>query len=313
MRYDKPVLAFGAQADLLLQRGLIADRSQLIRRLMVTSYFRLTGYLYPFRVPGTDTYQAGTTFDRVWQLYTFDQRLRTLLLDAIEAIEVYVRTQLAYHFAHDHGLFAYTDPRHFPNLERDRFTEWQRKLDDQVQRSQRSCEEFVVHFFDKYGDEHTRLPIWMLIELMDFGSTLTFFRGVNDDIKKRIAAEVGQPDAVVLSWFLALNTVRNRCAHHSRLWNWELGTPVRLPQERKFPEWHAPRLQNGRVGIILTICRYWLNRINPGNHWTERVLALFAEFPEQPLSLMGLPEDWKSHPLWAVQLPRLGSTHLNVP
>ncbi len=298
MRYAKPPKTFEEQADQLLARGLIADRAQLIRRLHATSYFRLSGYLHPFREPGADHYRLGTTLAEVWALCVFDQRLRTLLLDAIEAIEVHVRTHLAYHFAHDHGAFSYTDPRHFPGLAIDQFTLWQRKLDDQVQRSQRSREEFVVHFFQKYGDEHTRLPVWMLVELMDFGATLTFFRGVRDDIKKRIAAEVGQPDRVVMSWLLALNTVRNRCAHHLRLWNWELGTPVLIPQERKYPDWHAPRLPNHRICVILTLCRHWLNQISPENRWSHRVVALFDEFPSQPVAPMGFMTDWRSHPLW---------------
>lgn len=298
MRYNKPPTTFEEQADRLLKRGLIADRQQLIQRLHTISYFRLAGYLHAFRVVGSDCYQPGTTLDKVWRIRDFDQRLRTQLLDAIEAIEVHVRTQLAYHFAHDHGAFAYTDARHFPNLAPDQFTLWQRKLDDQVQRSQRSREEFVAHFFQKYGDEHTRLPVWALVELMDFGATLTFFRGVKDDIKKRIAAEVGQPDRVVMSWLLALNTVRNRCAHHLRLYNWELGTPVLIPQERKFPVWHAPRLPNDRIGIILTLCRYWLAQIATDNPWSRRMTDLFDEFPDQPLLPMGLGPDWRRHPLW---------------
>ncbi len=299
MRYEKQPKTFPEQADLLLTRGLIADREHLIRRLQVTSYFRLTGYLHPFRAKDSDHYQPGTSLEQVWKICVFDQRLRTLLLDAIEAIEVHVRTQLAYHFANDHGAFAYTDARHFPNLAGDQFILWQRKLDDQVERSQRSREEFVAHFFGKYGDEHRRLPVWMLVELMDFGATLTFFRGVNDNIKKRIAAEVGQPDRVVMSWLLALNTVRNRCAHHLRLYNWELGTPVLVPQPNKFPEWHAPRLPNNRIGIILTLCRIWLNRIAPDNRWSHRVRALIDEFPDQPVAPMGFGPDWQRHPLWS--------------
>ena len=300
MKYSKPAKTFEEQADLLLERGLIADRDQLIRRLRVTSYFRLTTYLYRFRVAGSEKYHPGTTLERVWKLYNFDQRLRTLLLDAIEAIEVHTRTQLAYHFAHDCGAFAYKDPRHFPNLNSDRFSEWQWKLDEQVRRSRKSREEFVTHFFAKYGDQHTDLPIWMLVELMDFGSTLTFFRAVKDDIKKRIAAEIGQPDVVGMSWLLALNTIRNRCAHHSRLWDWELGTPVHLPQQRKFPAWHAPALPSNRVGIILTICHHWLRSVSPSNasEWTTRLRGLFDEYPDQPVLPMGLVAGWKEHPLW---------------
>jgi abortive infection bacteriophage resistance protein len=198
--------------------------------------------------------------------------LRTLILDAIEAIEVHVRTQLAYHFAHEYGAFAYTEDRCFPNLRPDQFILWQRKLDDQVARSLKSREEFVAHFFAKYGDEHRRLPIWALVELMDFGATLTFVRGVNDDIKKRIAAEVGQPDRVVMSWLLALNTVRNRCAHHLRLYNWELGTPVLIPQANKYPAWHSPRLPNNRAGVVITLCLL-SSRINRSLRWGWRQIG----------------------------------------
>ena len=298
MKYTKPALPFEKQADLLLSRGLVADRAHLIRRLGITSYFRLSTYLYHFRVVGTDNFQPGTTLESVMQIYRFDQRLRTLMLDAIEVIEVYTRTQLAYHFANDFGPFAYANASYFPNLRRDQFLEWQRKLDDQAQRSLRSKEEFVTHFFNKYGDEHTRLPIWMLVELMDFGSTLTFFRGANDDIKKRIAGAIGQPDRVIMSWLLALNTIRNRCAHHARLWDWEIGTPVLIPQQRKFPSWHAPLLPNSRVGIALTISRYWQNQISPTNAWTQRIWALFDEFPLIDPTRMGLTLDWRNHPLW---------------
>lgn len=296
--YSKPALSFEAQADRLLERGLVAERDLLIRRLSATSYFRLSGYIYPFRQEGSEALQPGLSLDTIWELYSFDQRLRTLLLDAIEAIEVYVRTQLAYHFAHDFGPFGYHDVQNLPNLSPHDCGNWHQKLDLQVRRSRRSHEEFVLHFFRKYGEAHTQLPIWMLIELMDFGATLTFYRGASDDYKKRIARMVEIPDRVLSSWLLALNTVRNRCAHHSRLWNWTLGNSVLLPGARKYPVWHDPRLDNRQMGIILTLCRHLLGHISPSNQWSRRVFELFEQFPNQPISEMGLPENWKEHPLW---------------
>lgn len=298
MKYTKPPLTFEEQADLLLERGLVTDKDQLIRRLQATSYFRLSGYLYPFRKAGSDHFQPDTTLDQVWRYCLFDQRLRTLLLDAIEAVEVYTRTQLAYHFALKNGPFDYHTPACLPGLRRESFVNWQRKLDDQVSRSLQSKEEFLVHFFDKYGDEHTRPPIWTLVELMDFGAMLTFHRGVFYTIRQDLARPLGVPDKVFNSWLLALHTVRNRCAHHLRLWNWTLGTPVRLPNERKYPEWHHPDLPNDRIGIILTLCRHLLNQISPSNQWTKRIQEHFRDFPEIPTSHMGLPHDWQQHPLW---------------
>lgn len=301
MKYTKPPLSFEDQADLLLQRGLVSDRDALVRRLNATSYFRLSGYLFPFRDAGGDDFKEGTSLDEVWRLCLFDQRLRTLLLDAIEAIEaieVYTRTQLAHRFAHDYDPFAYTTQGNLPNLRPDRFQHWLRKLDDQSNRALKAKEEFVVHFFNQYGDQHTRIHIWGLVELMDFGSTLTFYRGVELDMKKVIAAEMNLAEPVLFSWLLTLNTVRNRCAHHSRLWNWSIGNPVKVPRPNKYPEWNNPALNSRRIGIVLTLCRHLLNRISPGNHWTERALALFDEFPDVPLAPLGLPDDWRNHPLW---------------
>ena len=111
-------------------------------------------------------------------------------------------------------------------------------------------------------------PIWMMVELMDFGSTLTFFRGVSVDLRREVAQVVGQPEEVVLSWLLALNSVRNRCAHHARLWNWRMGNPVKIPNSRKFPDWHAPALSNDKPGIMLLIIRHWLERVNSSHERT---------------------------------------------
>ncbi len=71
MKYTKPALTFEQQADQLIARGLRADRDQLVKRLEATSYFRLSGYLHSFRVPGKDEYQDGTTLARLPLLETF--------------------------------------------------------------------------------------------------------------------------------------------------------------------------------------------------------------------------------------------------
>jgi abortive infection bacteriophage resistance protein len=65
VKYTKPALTFDQQADLLLGRGLVADKQQLVTRLEATSSFRLSGYLHPFRIAGTDCYQIGTTLEQI--------------------------------------------------------------------------------------------------------------------------------------------------------------------------------------------------------------------------------------------------------
>ncbi len=299
MEYLKTALSFEQQADRLLDRGLEADRDELIQRLQAVSYYRLSGYLYPFRVPDSDAYQPGTSLTTIWNRYCFDRRLRVLLLDAIERVEVAVRTQLVYHFAHAHGAFGHCQEDNLPELSVGRYIEWREGLRVETERSK---EAYKTHFFKKYDERN--LPIWMVAELMSMGSMLTFYRGVEGDIADRVAAHFSMPDEQLKTWLLSLYAARNICAHHSRLWNRALGYAPGLPQKNKHPDWHLKDgdgknvLTNNRVGILLMICRAFLSQISPTSQWAGRVDQLFAEYPEIPVKEMGLPTDWQEHPLW---------------
>lgn len=304
MKYEKNPLTFEDQAERLLGRGLIADRDELITRLAAVNYYRLTGYLYPFRRPD-DSYQPGTTLEIVWRRYVFDRRLRVLILDAIERIEVAVRTKLIYHLSHHvpadstdaAGAFGYLDHRFFPGFKTaSDFLKWRSKLAMETDRAK--SEKFVQHFRTKYGAEHPELPSWMVAELMSFGAMFTMAKNVVPEVQKKVADGYGFPVDQFISWLQALMVLRNACAHHDRIWNRKIGKAGKT-QKNKFPLWHrAPVIPNDRTGYLLTICRYWLGLISPTTYWRERLFALFDEFPEIPLAPMGLPADWRNHPLW---------------
>ena len=304
MKYEKPALSFEEQADRLLHRGLIADREELISRLSSVNYYRLSGYLFPFR-RAEDQFAPGTTLEKVWRIYTFDRRLRVLILDAIERIEVSVRTKLIYHFAHDvpahsgepAGAFGYLDIRSFPGFKSaGDFLKWRQKLAVETDRAK--SERFVQHFRAKYGDHHHELPIWAVAELMSFGAVLTMASNVAPEIKTQVAGEYEFSDEHFISWLRALLVLRNACAHHDRIWNREAGKPSE-PQRNKFRPWHVePKIPNNRTGYMLTICYFWLSKITNTSAWRSRLFALFDEFPEIPLEPIGLPANWRDHPLW---------------
>jgi abortive infection bacteriophage resistance protein len=296
MKYEKESISFDAQADKLLSRGLQADREELIQRLKAVSYYRLSGYLYPFRQADSEQFREGTNLRVIWDRYCFDRRLRVLALDAIERIEVAVRTKLIHRFSTAHGPFGYLDDRNLPKLKIDEYLKWRTTLWEETDRSK---EAFKKHFFQSYGDHHKELPVWMLGELMSMGSTLTFFRGVDPTIKRNVAAEYGYADELFMSWLRGLNGARNICAHHARFWNRELGYALLFPPLNKFPSWHADReLKNNRCGSILMICRNLLALITPTSKWNKRVEDLFNEYPEIPVEDMGLPKNWTAHPIW---------------
>lgn len=301
MEYLKGHLSLEEQAQRLQDRGLVADREELIRRLSAVSYYRLSGYLFPFREVESDNFKTGTELRIVWDRYCFDRRLRVLLLDAIERVEVAVRTQLVYHFSKARGAFGHINETNLPKLKVAEYIEWRTSL---IEETQRSKEAFKEHFFKKYGDCHQNLPIWIVSELMSMGSMLTFFKGVEKNIQDQVADYFRMPDEQLLSWLRSLYATRNICAHHSRLWNRILGYAPNLPQKNKNPSWHLEDnngkklIANNRCGMILIICHQFLKLISPTSCWQNRINDLFDEFPEIPHAQMGLPTDWRNHPLW---------------
>ena len=220
-------------------------------------------------------------------------------MDAIERIEIAVRSLMAYHHVHKHGAFAYAlDPASLPKLSPDECSDF---LDRVGEETDRSRETFVEHFRTKYGGSNQYLPVWMVTEVMTLGSILTFFRNSPNKVKGAVAGEFGVPHKVFESWLLSLNTIRNIVAHHARLWNRVLGLKPIIPRISDYPDWHTPvKVENKRVFAILTICRHCLREIAPQSNWMEYLEDLLEDFPTIPTSYMGIPANWKECLIWRV-------------
>ena len=297
MKYHKPSLTFDAQADLIIARGLQADRELLITRLRAVNYYRLSAYWYTFRdmEAGTDKLLPGTTLETVWRRYVFDRHLRLLVMDAIERVEVSLRTEVANRFALEAGPFAHLDRANLPGLSADDH----RFLLERIHTEQRkSREDFVRHYHEKYTSE-TELPLWMAVELMTFGTMYTLFRGLHSRMKKDVARTYDLHAPVLASWLRTLNLIRNLCAHHARLWNREIDTRPLLPESKHDPNWHLPiPIPVDRIFGVLSVLSYLLQRVAPQSAWKQRAKALLATYTDVPLYFMGFPADWEESPIW---------------
>lgn len=190
--YNKPPLTFSAQLDQLSARGLIINNvDKAFSALSQISYYRLSAYWYPFRKRDQrdsknvlDIFEPNTNLEEVIKFYEFDRQLRLLVIDAIERIEVMLRTKITYHFGHQYGAFGHTNELNFhPNFAH---KEWLASITEEVERSK---EEFIKHYQTKYADFPT-LPIWMLTEIMSLGALSRLYKGMANDDKGSIAREL---------------------------------------------------------------------------------------------------------------------------
>lgn len=357
--YHKPYLSTAQQIALLRSRDMeISDEAKASECLSRIGYYRLSAYWYSSRTSEVytdpadskqktrvlDAFRPGTKFSDALNFYVFDKKLRLLVLDALERIEVGIRTDIAVLLgvhsawahrekAHLHGnftrphvsagrmaqiraqqavgkssrdiakavgmkegavKFALSAPAKAQQSDHD---EWLARLDDKFKKSK---EDFSKHFKEKYPNDLP--PIWVAVELWDFGTLSHFFSGMKTADRDAIAKRYGLPDGDILSgWLRNLNDVRNFCAHHSRLWNRSMPFIPPWPQSGDIATLDHVTTHS-RFYASAAILRHLLLTINPSSTWATRFVEHVATLPPNPyvtLTSAGFPADWEAQPLWA--------------
>ncbi len=294
MRYDKPPKTFSEQLEILKSRGLaVPDPAAAEALLSRINYYRFTAYFIPFQNP-RDVFVPGSAFDDVYRLYEFDRRLRVIIAEALEIVEVAVRTQAAYYFAVTYKAFGHSDKSNF-NSDDFYFShaEWLERLHSDIEDS---TEIFIRHYKAKY-DGFPLIPIWMAVEVMSFGGLSKFIRGMKHKDQKAVAARFGCTAAFFANWLHVFTRVRNICAHHSTLWSKTL-TPLKFPDGA--PEWKG--FEHNKIGPVIFALHKALSVISKDHAvmFSGKMMALLTAplpLPDIPAQ-MGLPENWKEHPLW---------------
>ena len=83
MQLKKPT-TYQEQLDILKSRGIIIDDpNQCIAVLETVNYYRFTAYFLPFK-RSDGQYCENTQFSRVYRIYEFDRKLRSVLFAALE-------------------------------------------------------------------------------------------------------------------------------------------------------------------------------------------------------------------------------------
>lgn len=298
MKYAKKSLAFHEQIELLASRGLIVgNQVEAETFLSQVNYYRFSAYCIPFEKV-RHSFLPDTHFEQIRDLYELDRKLRLLIMEAIEPVEIATRTAVAYRLSHRYSPFAHAEPKNF-RPEFDHAT-WIKEV---LTETDRSKETFVSHFKAQY-DEYPQLPIWAAVEITSFGSLSKLFAGLLGDDKREIAGKFSLHHRVLGSWLHTLVYVRNICAHHARLWNRELAIAPKLPD--KDLNWQTLNPEHSkRLASVLFLLNSLMSKLPPSQpvvaDWRGRVEVLLAADPGVPrfYDSIGLPANWTKHPLWA--------------
>ena len=293
--FNKPHLSPIDLVKLLKTRGLfIQDDAEAQHYLEHIGYYRLSAYMHPFlKLPKElHIYKSGASFDKVMMLYRFDKKLRLLLFNEIEKIEVAIRSSIVEIGTSMTGdVFWMTNSVNFSDSSR--FSKTISLIDGEMRHSR---EDFIVHFKATYSDVYP--PAWILSEILPFGVITNIYSNIkNKKIKKRISQSFGLQIDPFESWLTILTGQRNSCCHHSRVWNKQYSIRATLPNRISRP-WITLPTDTQRIYFTMCVIKYFIGIISPNNDMLAKLCRLFAAFPEIDLAAMGFPKGWETEPVW---------------
>ena len=166
----------------------ITDEEKAQHYLSHIGYYRLSAYMYSLlSIPKEQhLFKQGVTFSKVMMLYRFDKKLRLLLFNEIEKIEVAIRCAIVNFGTEMTGNpFWMTDANNFSNPSK--FNRSIHLIEDELNHTK---EDFINHFKETYTNQYP--PSWMLTEILPFGVITNIYSNIkNKKIKKRIAQSFG--------------------------------------------------------------------------------------------------------------------------
>ena len=289
------------QIQYLSAQGMnLPNTKRAERTLNHIGFHRLSSYWKPFELPpGTDTgtlFKKGTSFNAVVTRYLFDQRLRSLLLEAFSFIEISVRTHWAYQLAHgfQHGEFAHQEKALFNQ-------EYHSKNLKELQRTYKQSGHLG-------GNNFQALTIWDVLPAMSFGQLSKWYSNLIDrTIRQSISQIYEMDERTFVSTLRHLTEIRNICAHHERLWDRRISTGLRIPKRLWDSEETADAFSKtdqgqgkGKIYNALVMTVHLMEVVIPNGDWPERFLNLKEEetFKSIPYEDMGFPSEWREYAIW---------------
>ncbi len=286
------------QIELLKSRNLaFRDESTAPHFLKNISYYRLKGYWWEMQDDFVNHhFRDGSFFEDAIDTYNFDRHFRLIVFNAIERIEIALRTKLIYHLSLTREAFWYLNPALF-----DSQTNYAGFLSGLFSDMGRSSEEFMLKHYENHPEEHPES--WKALEVLTLGKLSKLYKNLNHQMpeKSRIANEFGLYNQKHLSsWLLTITVIRNIIAHHGRLWNRVIINKYDWPTNSPLPilDYHPNNHQRRKIFPILSAIIYLNDRVSPGHHLKPELFKLFEDFDNIPLIKMGFPSNWRDQPIW---------------
>ena len=298
----KPFLSIDDQIKLLKKRKLTINDDQYEKAkefLLNNNYYRISGYSLTLRQ--NDTFFESASLETLIQIYEADRRMRHIMLSVIEAVEVRIKSMIAYFHSEKYGPLGYLDINNFcctnngkinlPIIEN--YLYIARKADNQ-KNAMTESELFLKHHKENKNDI---LPFWVYVEVLTISDASKLYTILDEELRKTIALHLGftsnNRHKIVENLLHCITILRNICAHGGRLCNRLFTRKPWLSKKEK----NLLRVENGhKVYDKLFSYILVLKSITLPQDFklvVEHITQIKEQYPLVDFKHYGFPENWQ--------------------
>lgn len=231
---SEPYLTIAEQIERLIGRKLVIEdqnaAATILSQNSYSSFIRYYGPLFRLEPENKNSdYKEGATIDEIYALYNFNRKIRSLYLEYILIVEHTLKTVIADWFSCVHDPCSYLDPNSYSNQAK-KSKKSKSENDDTTPRAQRLIktlsEEISKKYegsaiqntpFEDYSDCRDRIPIWLVVNIISFGTMRLFYNCLDENEQKKICSDFSVDTDFMETALFILNQLRNKCAHDERI------------------------------------------------------------------------------------------------
>ncbi len=277
---------------------LFRNEANAVQNLQNISYYRLKGYWWDMQSNIVNhAFNPGTYFEEVIARYNFDRHLRLILFDAIERIEIALRTKMIYHLSMSNGSQWFSDPTLFSDP-----IKHQDHLDHLRREFIYSKEIFALDHKRRYPQIDPEA--WKIMEIASMGTLSKFYKNLNHQSpdKSTIAKEMGlNLHRELSSWLESIVYIRNIIAHNSRLWSRSMvKRPMDIIQNPIGLWFNSPLrdAQKKKPFLIISTLVYLCNQVSPNHQIKNKIIQLIGRSQNVLIYKLGFFNNGDQEPLW---------------
>lgn len=307
---SKPFKTLDEQIEILKTRGLtIGDEEKAKNTLLFTNYYNVINCYSKFFQQSSDVYISGTTFIDVMSVYHFDKEMKNMFFKNIIEVEKSFKSTLAYIFSENHPEeYSYLDIK---NYEADSIlvsADMIAKLARVIKKKERDNRNNAVKH---YINQHNNVPLWVLINYLDFGQVIDFYSCMKRSEKNKIAkvfsenlsrslgTQVRIEYVALITILNNIREVRNVAAHNNKILGFSCKKNVPYLTQLHSPIGIQPNDPKQNVYNVYVVMRIFMST-ESYNNFTNKIKKQFNYLRHNMriidynnvTSSLGFPQNW---------------------